>query len=152
MNHGSPAAFRELAEDQRVEAAELLAVLHREFPSSSDERGRSIQRFDLDFAERECPHLLAFALVSGAVAVAHRFPADVLAASRLKDELGGLPVSLAEGVEVALIPIGDLRVEQLLDRCGRCGVGVVSVCPQEKSRDQNGKCEGHGVGSNFGPE
>src|SRR5882762_7252170 len=96
------------AQQEREEAAGLRAVLHREVPSSADERRVRAQGLHVQLFEAEPAHLLALRLVAAPVPLQGRLPAARERGPGLEDEVGRVPVTGHESLEVAAVPGLDL--------------------------------------------
>ena len=104
-------ALGKFAEDHGKQAARRGAVGHGQLPSAPRQDGLRPERLDVERRERQPAHRAAFRLVAPPITIAHRLPAVEALAARLEDHLRRVPVAGEEAVEIALVPIGDLTIQ-----------------------------------------
>src|SRR5579859_4151604 len=120
--HDAP-AFRDLAKDEGKQSAQIFAVGHFQVPAAAHPGGIASKHVNLQLAEIQLTHLVAFALVTGAIALQRRVPAASDVTAGIKGEFGRLPVAPHEGVDITTIPGSSLLVQYGADgaRSGRTG-------------------------------
>src|SRR5262245_58827579 len=88
---------------------------HHQFPTATDQCAFGSENIDLQIVKSELAHLFAFGLVALLVALQSGLPTLGHNLAREKGQLVGLPVSSHEPFEIALVPCGDLVVEDFAD-------------------------------------
>lgn len=114
-------AVGKFAENDGEQAVGSCAVGHGEMVFTADESGVRAERLDAEIREFQFAHVVPRARVGGAVVVEGLLPSAIFVAAREECQVGGVPVSGHEGLEIVTIPGVLLGVEDGGDGGGLVG-------------------------------
>src|SRR5438067_6733927 len=108
-------ALGEVAENQREQAAGLVAVFHLQTPMAADPGSLSAEQVNFQLRERQLAHLAASALVTCTVALQRRIPTAGHSTTGIKRKLRRAPVAAQKTLQIAAIPGCSLIIEHAAD-------------------------------------
>lgn len=137
-------ALGEVAEDEGEEALLFGAVGEGEVPVAPAGGGVLAEGEDGQVGEVEVAHVRRVGSVDAAIAIHGGLPTAQLILGAEEDQVGGVPVGLHEGVEVAAVPGVALQVEYVADGGGWRRLG--GERQQQQTDDEKATAWAHGAG------